>query len=187
MYDSTTSFCEYVIKLSKSRLNRRRIMFCALYALLLFAAFAGFCLIWLNEPELATNLIIPYFAIIAILMALLIVLTRRYINIEYEYTIFGDEFSIAKIFGGRSRKSLFKLKISSLILVAPAANEAYRAQIEQYAPDETYSHTQYPNSEYTYFALFENENERRCLLFFDAVPDAVTALRRANPSAVKTK
>jgi hypothetical protein len=55
--------------------------------------------------------------------AILILLTRKYLCVEIEYSFIGGIFTVSKIFGKRSRKTLEEIDLSSCIIIDYATDE----------------------------------------------------------------
>ena len=183
MFDSSS--CEYVIRPPKKTLAVRSAIFWGAYLVVFALCFSYFCLLWMSDPEHATGILVPYFTLVVLILGTALFLTHRYVRYEYEIALIGGEFSLSKIYGGRSRRVKVSLRFSAVILAACPEKEAHRQEIARYAPDIEYAYALYPDSPDAFFLLFENEDERRCVLYFDTTPESRKAMKHANPAAVK--
>ena len=183
MFDAAS--CEYVIRPPGRALVRRSVIFWGAYAVAFAACFAYFCLLWMSDPEYATGLLIPYFTLVILILGTALLLTHRFVRYEYEISLVGGELTLARIYGGKSRRVRLTLRFSSVLLAVPAHEARYADQVKRYAPDIEYRYALYPDSPDVFVLLFENEDERRCALFLDTTPEGRKAMKHANPAAVK--
>lgn len=135
-----------------------------LYALVVF--FVGF----------RTRLLVPMLALVPLTTWMLVWFTWRYVSVEYEYSFVSGSMTFSKILGGRSRKRVLEIRIKDMHTVAPYEGE-YIRQAEQYAPEQSYDFTSTLQSPDVYYALFETENGRRGMVYFEATREALRILR----------
>lgn len=162
---------EHVVKKT-----RRGLRIAAIIAYIVF--FAGTTVLLLGFRAPTVLLVLPPLVTLA-----LIGMTWRYLSVEYEYSMTGGEMTLARIFGGRSRRVLARLDIRNLVAVAPFDGE-YIERAKRYAPEETLDFTTDLQSPTVYYALYETEKKRRGILYFEATDRALGILRYYNPTAV---
>lgn len=124
----------------------------------------------------------PLVALAPLALWIAVFLTWRYTKIEYEYSITSGVFTLSEIYGGRSRKVMVEFKLKDCLAIAPASEFGKRDEAET---DRKYSALADANSPNAYFASFEDENGKRCVLFFEATEKALKICRFYNPSHTK--
>ncbi len=144
--------------------------------------YIAFVVAWLVFG-LKTRILVPLMALIPLTSWALVFLTWRFVNIDYECSMTAGVITFSKIYGGRSRKTVFETTIKSMQLIAPY-NDKYRAQIERYSPKTEYSALSSTKASNAYFALFENEKEEKCIFLFEADDKCLRIFRFYNPAGV---
>ena len=169
---------EYVVSPKKQPIWRlkRALM------LLTYAAYVTTLLI----VGLNTKLLVPMMALIPLSTWIIVWLTWRYVSVEYEYSLTGGVMTLNKILGGRSRKKIADIRIKEMTLVAPFEGDVI-AQAERYAPERTVDFTSDLQKPEVYFALYETEDKRRGILYFEATEQALRILRYYNSQAVNIR
>ena len=94
--------------------------------------------------------------------------------------------TLNKILGGRSRKKIAEIRIKDMTLVAPFEGD-FIAQAERYSPERTVDFTSDLQKPEVYFALYETEDKRRGILYFEATEQALRILRYYNSQAVNIR
>ena len=74
--------------------------------------------------------VIWFIALFPMMLSIIIPLTYRYVQIEYEYSIDAGIITFSEIYGRRSRKKKFEVKIGDAIAIAPYRDE-YRAAADE--------------------------------------------------------
>ncbi len=130
-----------------------------------------------------TKLLTPLLALIPLTTWMLVWLTWRYASVEFEYSLTGGVMTLSKIYGGRTRKCVAQIKIKEMTAIMPFEGDHISAA-GRYAPERTVDFTadlQHPN---VYCALYETEDKRRGILYFEATDKALKILRYYNSSTV---
>ena len=130
----------------------------------------------------------PLFALIPLLLWILVFVTWRYTNVEYEYTITSGKLTFSKIYGNRSRKRMFEMDLRDAVLIAPLDDNTYSARATSYRPERSFegvSSFQAPN---IYMLLFElgakkRADKRRAIFYFEATKKSLSICRFYNQSA----
>ena len=135
---------------------------------------------------LNTKLLVPMMALIPLSTWIIVWLTWRYVSVEYEYSLTGGVMTLNKILGGRSRKKISEIRIKDMTLVAPFEGD-FIAQAERYSPERTVDFTSDLQKPEVYFALYETEDKRRGILYFEATEQALRILRYYNSQAVNIR
>ncbi len=122
----------------------------------------------------------PLLALIPVTLWMLIFFTWRYVNVEYEYSMFSGNVIISNIYGGRSRKKIVEFKIKDCSLIAPVSSHALKA--EEYEPKKVYNALSSARAEDAYFALFEIDG-KKCIAYFEATERSLKICKYYNSSA----
>ena len=132
---------------------------------------------------MTTKLLVPMLALVPLSLWIIIFFTWRYVSVEYEYSLSGGVMSLSYIYGGRSRKHVADIRIKSMSAVAPFDGE-YIKKAEQYAPEYSLDFTSDLQKPEVYYALYETEDERRGILYFEATEQTLRILRYYNSAVV---
>ena len=130
-----------------------------------------------------TRLLVPMMALVPLSTWILVWLTWRYVAVEYEYSLAGGFMTLNMIYGGRSRKKVAEIRIKDMSMIAPFDGD-YIKEAERYAPERTVDFTSDLQKPEVYFALYETEDKRRGILYFEATDQALRILRYYNSQAV---
>ena len=129
-----------------------------------------------------TRISVPLLAFIPIALWLLIFITWRYTDVDYEYSMTSGYLSFSRIYGSRSRKQVFEAHIKSMALIAPY-NDDYYDRVRSYAPEVEYYALSEKNATNAYFALFENKDGKKAIFIFEADDRALTIFKYYNSPA----
>lgn len=132
-----------------------------------------------------SRLLVPCLALVPLSTWMLIWFTWRYVSVEYEYSFVSGTMTLNHILGGRNRKKVVDIRIKNAVAIAPYDGE-YIKTAEQYAPEKTYDFCSSMQSPDLYFLLFETDNARRGIVYFEATKEALRILRYYNSSTVIT-
>lgn len=149
--------------------------------LLFILIYIAFVCAWLIFGVL-TRILVPLLALIPLTTWMLVFLTWRYVNIDYECSITSGVVTFSKIYGGRSRKRVFETALKNMQLIAPYNND-HMKQIGRYAPEVTYSALSSSKCSSAYFALFENEKGKKAIFLFEADDKCLKICKFYNASA----
>ena len=114
----------------------------------------------------------------------LIFFTWRFVSPEYEYSTLSGEITFTTIFGGKTRRELFKTNIKDFLKIAP-----YDAEAETYVSAQKcnrdfkcMSSLQAPDLYYGIFMLGED----KCVVYFEATEKALKIMKYYNHNTVVT-
>ncbi len=140
------------------------ILFATIEGMLLLISFCGFALVF----------------------AILTFFLYKRTQIEFEYEINAGEFTMSKVYGGRSRKALFTKKISAFQFLAPYTEENYKTAVgtEEVKKFDCLSS---PDAMDQFFGLFTDDDGNKCVVIFQAPKKAVSILRFYNSGATRLK
>ena len=149
-----------------------------------FAAIIGyvaFALLWI--VPIIRSLFSPLLIALAVLSVTILVLcTKKYLNIEYEYSFFGETLTVSKIFAKKSRKTMIFVEIKKMLLIAPYNKDSMR-DIERMSPQKIMDATGSPESDNILAVVFDGDSEKRFLLFLESDEQIVAQFRRYAPHA----
>ena len=136
---------------------------------------------------LKVRLIVPLLAFIPICIWILVFITWRYVQVDYEYTMTSGTLVFTKIYGNRQRKRIFEMQIKDAIRIAPLENEQEAARGAAYRPEREFVGVSSLCAPDIYFMLFEFEDKksrekRRAIFYFEATNKALAICRFYNPS-----
>ncbi|MBR2927507.1 MAG: hypothetical protein IKC31_08020 [Clostridia bacterium] len=126
--------------------------------------------------------IVPFLALIPISLWIIVFLTWRYTEIEYEYSFFSGTLTVHKILGGKSRKRMLELDLRRLDAVFPN-DQSGKARVEGMLVDELYTAISHPDSDAVYAAIWQ-EGGKSCLLWFEPDEKARKLIRYYQPRAI---
>ena len=149
--------------------------------ILAYLGYVCFALLWV--APIIRSLFSPVWIVLATLLTTILILcTRSYLHVEYEYAFVEDTLTVSKIFSKKRRKTMLTLELSKLLLVAPNTND-YASEIDRLAPTKTVSALASPDSENALAAVFDEGKDRRLLLLLESDERTVAFFRRHAPHA----
>jgi len=154
----------------------------ALRKLILIVCYIVYTLVLLAVGML-TRLAAPLLALTPLTLAIIIFFTWRYVNIEYEYSITSGEVTVSKILGGRSRHEMVQFRLRDCSMIAPLQDRMWSEKAELFAAEKSWSALSSEDAEDAYFAAYETEEGKRCIVYFEATEKALKVCRFYNPSA----
>ena len=124
-------------------------------------------------------------ALVVLMLALtaaLVVFTWKFVQVEYEYSIWGGSFFLAKIYGKQMRRELLEIDLKRAVLIAPRTEE-FLKKANDLKPNELRWAVSSPKSENVWLLIYTDEDQSTSLLFFEADERSYRLLRRENPRA----
>lgn len=169
---------EYTVKEAKnSALIFKRVTLIALYVLWT----AGVVLVGFFLGAL-----VPMAAIALISAWVLYFFTWRLTQVEYEYSFFAGTLTVCRVLGGRSRRVLVEVSLRNLASVYPC-DEEHAPRIEAYGADRTVFAASSSESQELYAAMWNDEENVKCVLYFEPNEKAIKLMRQCNASAVNLR
>ena len=142
---------------------------------------AGFLLLGVT-----TRLLIPLMALVPLTLWIIVFLTWRFTQIEYELSFFSGVLTVSRIYGGRTRKKLAEITIRELAGVFPC-EEPYTEKINSFEQEKEIFAASSPDAPDLWAALWKDEGGTKHILWFEATEKAVKVFRFYNSSAVAAK
>ncbi len=136
---------------------------------------------------LKLRIIVPLLAFIPISIWILVFITWRYVQVDYEYSIESGSLTFTKIYGNRQRKRIFEMSLKDAVRIAPLGDEHEVARGAAYGPEREFVGVSSMSAPDIYFMLFElddkrNSEKRRAIFYFEATAKALAVCRFYNPS-----
>ena len=128
------------------------------------------------------KLIVPLLALVPLSLWILVFLTWRWTQIEYEFSCFAGTLTVSRILGGRSRRTLAEITLRNLISLRPCDEES-SARAESQATRRAVFALSSTDADGIYVALWSDGDDRR-VLYFEPTDKALRIIRSANFSAV---
>ena len=125
--------------------------------------------------------VIWFIALFPMMLSIIIPLTYRYVQIEYEYSINSGLITFSEIYGRRSRKQKFEIRLGDAIAIAPYRDE-YKAAADE--ADNKYIACSTMSNPELYYILFEDEDGHRNTIFFDPINKALKLMKFHNRATV---
>lgn len=133
-----------------------------------------------------TRLSVPLLCFIPLSEWMLIFFTWRHVQVEYEYAVVSGVLTFAVIYGGRSRREKLTFPLRSAALIAPVGYRMHEDKLELFAPERAYHAVGSADSPDRYFAMFTNEDGKKCVFYFEATEKMIKICRFYNPAATVT-
>lgn len=127
---------------------------------------------------------LPILCFIPLTIWILVFLTWKYTQVEYECSFFSGKLTVSRILGGRTRKRIVEVQIKDLSQVLPHTNRN-REQAEAYGAENVYFAASAPDAGDLYYALWEDkETKKRCVLSLELNEKAIRIIKYYNMSAM---
>ena len=111
-----------------------------------------------------TKLILPLLAFIPITTWILVWLTWKYVQVEYEYSVFSGVITVSRIYGGKKRKQLVSVRIKELSAVVPYTDEHIH-KVNNFEAQKTVMAASCSDAPSAYIALWTDSDTRMLLCF----------------------
>ena len=131
-----------------------------------------------------TKLFLPLMCFIPLSLWIIVWLTWRFTQVEYEYSFFSGELTVNRILGNRTRKTMTKVRIQQLSAVFPAT-ELNQSKVEAFGVQNTIMAVSEANAEGIWIALWEDaESGKRMALYFEPNEKSIKILKYYNAAAM---
>ena len=151
--------------------------------LLFIAAYVAYGAIILGLGA-STKLLLPLMCFIPLSLWIIIWLTWRFTQVEYEYSFFSGALTVNRILGNRTRKKMMESRIQAFSAIFQAT-EANQSKIGAWGAENTIFAASEAGAENLWVALWEDaESGKRCILYFEPNEKAVKILKYYNASAM---
>jgi hypothetical protein len=178
MNNNTQTYEKVVNASNSSKEKLKRITAVILYSVF-FAVWVVFAL---NNHDI----LVPVLVAGVLCTVMLVLISWKYLTVEYEYAIWYGSFELAKIYSKKKRKNIVSAELCDLLLVAPATEE-YISRAEHMDIDKRHLALSSANSENMWLLVTGGKDMPRNLVFFEADDRMLALLRQANPSVFVKK
>lgn len=145
-----------------------------------------FFTVWLVIGIFNPTIFAPLAVAGALCTVALILLSWKYLDVEYEYALWYGSFEVAKIYGKKSRKNMLSTDVKELLLVAPAVEE-YINKAEHFGLSKKIDAVSGPSAENVWILVTGGKDEPRVLVYFEADERMLSILKAASPSVFVRK
>ena len=128
-------------------------------------------------------LIVPFLALVPLSLWVLVFLTWRLTQVEYEYSYFAGVLTVCRIRGSRSRKKLAEITIRDISAIIPC-DEEHVDQINTFGVNKTIFAASGVSSPNLWVALWKDELDNHVALYFEPNEKALKILKYYNSSAL---
>lgn len=175
---ASTQLYEKIVKVRGAKQIAKRIIGIMLYVLYLSVwATAG-----IFNPE--RSILIFIAGILS--CALIILITKKYLSVEYEYCFCQSTLTITRIYGKSKRRTLIEIDMPKLALICPASDEGIQ-KAEHLKPERRIISVSSEYASDIYLLVTGEENEPRILVFIEADERALTILKSCAPFVFSKK
>ena len=112
-----------------------------------------------------TRVFVPLLALLPISLWIFVHFTWRYVDVENEISVVSGILTISKIYGRKTRKTIFEVPIKTFVAISQYDDNADE-KIRRFAPEICYEAIS-SDSANNYFALFETEDEKKAIFIFE--------------------
>ena len=165
---------EYAVAEANNKaLKTKKALFLAGYVLYVLVVFA------------VLTSINPYLiALVPVTLWMVIWLTWRFTQVEYEYSFFSGALTVSRVLGNRTRKKLLEIRIQNFSSVF-AATEMNQSKIEAFAAENTIFAASAKDAANLWVALWDDaETGKRMALYFEPDEKSIKIMKYYNASAM---
>ena len=127
-----------------------------------------------------------FIPLVPLFLSIVVPLTYKYVQIEYEYTVSSGRFIVTRIYGRKKRKEWLDLKISDMKSISPYRGQ-YKNEADNGNFDERYDAVSSMSSPDVYFATYTDADDRNCILFFEPTAKILNLMKFHNRATVVEK
>ena len=132
----------------------------------------------------ASTGVLPILCFIPLSIWILVFLTWKYTQVEYEYSFFSGKLTVSKILGSRTRKKITEVHLKDLSSVQPYTDRNAE-QAERYGAQNAYFAASSLEAPALYIALWEDhETKKRSMLCLELNEKAIKIIKYYNMSAM---
>jgi hypothetical protein len=175
---ASTQLYEKIVKVKNAKQVAKLISAILLYVLYLLIWF----FVGIYNPK--SSILIFTAGILSCLLIILI--TWKYLFLEYEYSFCQGILTVSKIYGKRKRKSLIDVDLRHLVLVAPATDENI-SRADNLKPESRIISVSNEYADNIWLMVTGEENEPRILIFIEADERSLEILKSNAPFAFTRK
>ena len=167
---------EYVIKPKRGAKN-------IMGRILLIIGYVFFVVAWLVFG-LSTKIFWPLLALIPVSLWILIFITWRYVNVEYEYAIESGIITFSNIYGGKSRKKILIFDVRDAERIIPLSSPDFECAVKDFAPGREFSFVKGGSLDDSFVALCLDEDGNKFAISFTADDRLIRLMNLYNRKAM---
>ncbi|HHT54599.1 MAG TPA: hypothetical protein GX011_06720 [Clostridiales bacterium] len=133
-----------------------------------------------------TRIVAPMLAFIPLSVWMLVFITWRYVNVDYEYSIVSGVLTFTKIYGNRSRKKITEIRLKDASAIAPLGDRLQKSRLEAWGAERVWSAMSSSSAKDAYFIIYVNDKNEKCAFLFEATEKALKICKYYNQSTVVT-
>ena len=175
---SSTQIYERIVKVKNPKQTAKQISALLIYIIYL--------LTWIFIGILNPENSILIFAGGILSCALIVLITWKYLFLEYEYSFCQNTLTISKIYGKRKIKTLYDTDIQKLLLISEATDENIQ-KAEKLQPEDRIIAVSSEYSNNIILLVSGVENEPRMLIFIESDERILSILKKNAPFAFAKK
>lgn len=150
---------------------------------LIFGAFAFFIGLFVLLSVLEyDHLLLPSSVMIIVLEVFGIWYFWKYTSLEYDFVISTGDLTVDVIYGGRTRKNVFSVKISGASLIASYTD---KPADEEKTAEIIYKCVSSFDSKDILYIVFKDSEGKKCVAYFEATKKMIKLFKFYNSSACK--
>ncbi len=170
-FNSYEFACERKVK---GKLKLRAVLFILLYIAYVLITFS----------LIVSLKIVPLGALIPITLWILVLCTWRYVKIDNKYTVESGVMTLKRRYGNSKSKKVTEFLIRDAVAIAPL-NERGRLDIVKFSPTRSIDALPEADCNGAYYALYNDSDSQRCVLYFKATDEALKILSFYNGRTVR--
>ncbi len=175
---ANTQLYEKIVK-KKSAKQPIKLIFTVIFYVLFFLAWV---LLSLLNPNYAI-----FILILGILFTLIVILlTWKYLFVEFEYNFCMSSLTIAKIYGKRKRKVLIEIDISKCLFIAPATEENI-SKAEKYELQKRIIAVSNEAADDIWLFLYADTDDDKYMIFIESDSRIASILKTVAPHIISKR
>lgn len=128
------------------------------------------------------ELLIPIMIVAITVVVTVIIFTKKFFTVEYEYEISSGNIEFVTIYGQTSRRHTLSVDLKAFSEIGIYDDDASE-RMSRVTVNRNYIYISSLSSPNIYYALFD-DGEDKCILYFEAPDEAVSLIKKYNPSAI---
>ena len=169
---------EKIVK-QKTRKQPLKIIFAILLYVIFFISWLLFGLL---NPNFATFILV----LGALFTLILVLLTWKYLFVEFEYNFCMSTLTVAKIYGKRKRKVLVEFDISKCVVISPATEESIE-KAERFEPKKRIIAVSNESAPDIWLLLSNDEDSDQYMVFIESDARIATIFRTVAPHIISKR
>ena len=123
--------------------------------------------IWAFIGIFNPNKILLILALGALSLLAIILISWKYLFLEYEYNFCMSILTVAKIYGKRKRKVLIEIDVSKCLIIAPATEDTIK-KAEKFEPKKRFIAVSNESAEDIWILLSNDDNDWKNIIFIES-------------------